>query len=236
MATDVTDATFETAVLTASMERPVVVDLWAPWCGPCRTLGPIIEKVVDEQMGAVALVKVNIDENPQIAQAFRVQSIPAVFAISGGSVVDSFIGALPETEVRAFIERLGSAPSEADLLVEAGDEASLRRALESEPDHEQALVALAGILVARGESEEALALLARAPESTESRHLVALARLGIADPGAAADDLEPRLAELLERVRDDDAARLEFLELLEALDPEDDRRGIWRRRLGSRLF
>ena len=87
MALDVTDATFQTEVLDRSQTTPVVVDLWAPWCGPCRQLGPIIEKVVDETEGKVVLAKVNVDENPQISQAFRVQGIPAVYALSGGTVV-----------------------------------------------------------------------------------------------------------------------------------------------------
>ena len=93
-ALDVTDATFQVDILDRSMAVPVVVDLWAPWCGPCRTLGPIIESVVGATEGAVALAKVNIDENPKIASTFQVQSIPAVFAIDQGKIVDQFIGAL----------------------------------------------------------------------------------------------------------------------------------------------
>ena len=117
---DVTDATFEEEVLRRSSEVPVVVDLWAPWCGPCRTLGPIIEKVVDATEGAVALAKVNVDENPAISGSFQVQSIPAVFALKDGKVVDGFIGALPEAAVAEFVAKLAPAPSEADLLVAEG--------------------------------------------------------------------------------------------------------------------
>src|SRR3954447_22701073 len=107
---DVTDSTFETAVLERSTEVPVVVDLWAEWCGPCRTLGPIIEKVVGETNGSVELVKVDVDSNPQISKAFRVQSIPAVYAIRDRQVVDSFIGALPEPAVREWVSRLAPPP------------------------------------------------------------------------------------------------------------------------------
>src|SRR5205823_10009627 len=103
---DVTDDTFEQDVLERSKQVPVVVDLWAPWCGPCRTLGPIIEQVIDEAAGRVALVKVNIDENPQIATAFGVQSIPLVVAVKDGQPIDAFLGAQPEQMVRQFVDRL----------------------------------------------------------------------------------------------------------------------------------
>src|SRR5205814_8478184 len=144
---DVTDSAFETAVLERSTEVPIVVDLWGEWCGPCRTLGPIIEKVVGETDGQVDLVKVDVDSNPQISQAFHVQSIPAVYAIRDKQVVDSFIGALPEPAVREFVSRLMPAPSEADQLVAKGDETSLRQALELDPAHPEAVVGLAELLV-----------------------------------------------------------------------------------------
>lgn len=239
MATDVTDQTFETEVLARSEEHPVVVDLWAEWCGPCRTLGPIIEKVVDETEGAVELVKVNVDENPQVSAAFQVQSIPAVFAISDRKIVDAFIGALPEPAVREWVERLVKAPSEADLLIARGDEASLRQALELEPDHPGAVVALAELLVAASEPDEALALLARIPETEETRRVAALARLAKSADGAGALDggsVEPRLDELLDQVKSNDAARQEFVDILETMDPGDPRRDHYRRALASRLF
>ncbi|MGA2036679.1 MAG: thioredoxin domain-containing protein, partial [Acidimicrobiales bacterium] len=168
---DVTDATFETEVIERSDRVPVVVDLWAPWCGPCRTLGPILEKVVADTDGAVELVKVNVDENPRISATFGVQSIPAVYALRNRQVVDGFVGAIAEPQVSAFVARVSPAPSEADTLVAAGDEASLRRALELEPDHPGAIVALGRVLVERGEPKETLGLLARIPETTESRQL-----------------------------------------------------------------
>src|SRR3954464_529062 len=96
---DVTDATFEQDVIERSKTVPVIVDLWAEWCGPCKTLGPIIERVVDKTDGEVLLVKVDVDANPNIARAFQVQSIPAVFALHNGAIVDQFVGALPEHQV-----------------------------------------------------------------------------------------------------------------------------------------
>ena len=229
---DVTDATFETAVVERSVQVPVVVDLWAPWCGPCKTLGPIIEKVVAATNGAVELAKVNVDENPRVSATFRVQSIPAVYALKERQVVDHFIGALPEREVQAFIDKLAPPPSEADALVANGDEVSLREALERDPDHEGAVLALAEILVERGEKEEALALLARIPETAEVRRIAALARVG----DAATDDVDARLDALLARVKDDDDARQQYIDLLEVLGPDDPRTAQYRKALTARLF
>jgi putative thioredoxin len=239
MATDVTDLTFGEEVMERSAEVPVVVDLWAPWCGPCRTLGPILEKVVDETNGEVELVKVNIDENPQIAAAFGVQSIPAVFALRDGQVVDNFIGAVPEPTVRTFIERLATAlPSEADQLVALGDEQSVRAALELEPDHREAIRTLAELLIAEGKPAEALEVLARIPETPETSRVAALARLSIAGDESLldSDDLEERLNALLEKVRDDETARQEYVDVLSAMDPEDPRTTVFRKRLSARLF
>lgn len=235
--TDVTDATFATAVVERSKEVPVVLDLWAPWCAPCRTLGPILERVVAETGGRVELAKLNIEDNPAVADALGVRSIPLVYALRDGQVVDQFLGARPEQEVREFVGRLAAVASPADLLVEAGDEASLRQALELEPDHAGAVVALAALLVERGAGEEALALLARIPETPESRRVAATARLGaerglLTDPGA----VERRLDDLLERVKGDDAARREFLDILDSLGPDDPRVGVYRRALTTRLF
>ena len=234
---DVTDATFQRDVLDRSAEVPVVVDLWAAWCGPCRTLGPILERVVEETGGKVALAKVDVDSNPGVSAAFSVQSIPAVYAIADGKVVDSFIGALPEPAVREFVARLAPAESEADQLVAAGDEASLRQALEVQHDHPGAVLALAELLADRGDADEALALLSRVPETAESRRVAAVARLGQAGGGdEAADDVEPRLHDLLERVKDDETARREYVDLLELLGPDDPRTPQFRRALASRLY
>jgi putative thioredoxin len=232
---DVTDATFEQAVIARSATVPVVVDLWAPWCGPCKTLGPILERVIGQTDGAVELATVNVDENPQVAASFQVQSIPAVFALRDGKVVDGFVGALPEAQVAEFVSRLVPQPSEADLLAAAGDETSLRKALELEPDHPGALALLARLLIDRGEPEAALALLARVPETPELRALAAAARLA-GQNVAVGDDVTALLDPLLERVRDDEAARQEFLDVLETLGPDDPRTARYRKALAARLF
>src|SRR5579885_3102428 len=113
--------TFAADVREASREVPVIVDFWAPWCGPCKQLGPVLEKVVREAKGKLRLAKVNIDENPQIAQQFRVQSIPAVFAVADGRVIDGFVGALPESQVRAFAKRLMSEGGDDDAAAQIAE-------------------------------------------------------------------------------------------------------------------
>jgi putative thioredoxin len=233
---DVTDDSFETAVLERSTEVPVVVDLWAEWCGPCRTLGPILERVVGETDGAVELVKVDVDANPRVAATFHVQSIPAVYALKDRKVVDSFIGALPEPAVRQFMASLTPPPSEADRLIAAGDEASLRRALELEPASEKAVLALAALLVDKGDGAEALGLLARLPETAEVRRIAALARVGDELDGPDGGEVETKLEALLDRVKGDGEARQEFLDLLEVLGPDDPRTPRYRKELTARLF
>ena len=225
---DVTDATFQAEVLDRSTSVPVVVDLWAEWCGPCKTLGPIIEKVVDATDGNVVLAKVDVDANPGISQAFRVQGIPAVFAIRDGQVVDSFVGAYPEHEVQRFVDSLlpTEAESEVSALVAKGDETSLRQALELEPGNEDAVVGLADLLVDSGDGDEALALLERIPESERTRRVAAAARLG-----SAPDDYDATLVGLLPRVKDDDEARQQFVDILELMGPDDPRTTEYRRRL-----
>ena len=189
---------------------------------------------MDATDGGVELAKVNIDENPQVAATFQVQSIPAVYALSGGKVVDGFVGALPEPQVAEFVARLAPAPSEADLLVARGDEDSLRQALELVPDHVGAVLGLAELLVERSDTDEALDLLARIPETPETRALAARARL--AKRSVATDDATAVLDALLDRVRDDEDARQEYLDLLEALGPDDPRTLRYRKALSSRLF
>jgi putative thioredoxin len=240
MSIDVTDTTFETDVLGRSDQVPVVVDLWAPWCGPCRTLGPILEKIVEETGGKVELVKINVDENPEASAAFRVQSIPAVYAVRDHQIVNGFIGAQGEDAVRQFVHELLPSETETKVadLVAAGDETSLREALELDPGSEPAVVALAELLVSKGEPEEALALLNRIPETAETRRVAALARVGDELPpeGAAGEELTAKLDALLDQVKDDDSARQDFVDLLELLGPDDPRTAHYRKALTSRLF
>jgi putative thioredoxin len=233
-AVDVTDATFQTEVLDKSNDVAVVVDLWADWCGPCKTLGPIIEKVIDETNGKVVLAKVNVDENPGLNQAFKVQSIPAVYAFRNGTVVDGFMGAYPEHAVKEFVD--GLLPSEEQVavaeLIDAGDEGSLRIALSMEPANEDVIVPLAQLLVDDGRADEALALLERIPESDRTRHVAALARVG----EAPQDDYDEQLAALLERVKTDDDARQKYVDILELMGQHDPRTADYRRMLTARLF
>lgn len=238
MSIDVTDATFQTEVVERSMQTPVVIDLWAEWCGPCRTLTPILEKVVAETNGKVVLAKVNVDASPRISQAFQVQSIPAVYAMREQKIVNGFMGAQPEHLVREFVQSLLPTEEESEVarLLAAGDEASLRQALELEPGNEDVVVALADLLVARGDEAgrtEALSLLERIPESAATRRVAAAARVSAA---GGIDDVERELQELLDRVKGDDDARQRFIDLLEVLGPDDPRTAEYRKKLTSRLF
>ena len=231
---DVTDATFETDVVQRSHQVPVVVDLWAEWCGPCKTLGPILDKVIGETNGAVELAKVDVDANPAVAQAFRVQSIPAVYAMVNGEIVDGFMGAQGEAQVREFVEKLAPTEeqNEVERLLDIGDVPSLNQAYALEPDNPNVLTALAGKLIEEGQIDQGLALLDKIPESPTTRHLRALARTG----GESMDDVEETLAALLPTVKFNDDDRQKFVDLLEVLGPEDPRTADWRRKLSTALF
>lgn len=233
-AIDVTDATFETDVLAKSNEVPVVVDLWAEWCGPCKTLGPILEKVIDATDGKVVLAKIDVDANPALNQAFKVQSIPAVYAMKNGAVVDGFMGAYPESAVQEFVDKLLPSQEEVAVseLLAAGDEGSLRLALSMEPANEDVIVALGELLVANGQNDEALELLSRIPESDRTRHVAASARIGEVPD----DDHDETLTALLDQVKTDDDARQQFVDILELMGPDDPRTADYRRQLTLRLY
>jgi len=242
---DATEATFERDVLQRSHEVPVVVDFWAEWCGPCRMLGPVIEKAVAKREGQVELVKIDTDANPRISAAFRIQSIPAVKAFKDGRVVSEFIGAQPPQQVDRFLDAL--LPSEADALVQAGTEEGLRRALELEPGRADAAVALARLLADRGDRESALGLLANVAGSFAADGLAARLRLeadpDLAEAFAALDRGETQrgLDALIEAIRASDEDRREDLRravvgVLDDLGVEHPLARESRRKLASALY
>ena len=145
---DVTDATFEQDVIERSKTVPVVVDLWAEWCGPCKTLGPIIEKVIADTGGKVELAKVDVDANQQVARAFQVQSIPAVYALKDGKVIDGFVGAQPEAVVQKFVESLLPTEEETEVqqLLRAGDAESLLPTVKTDDEARQKVIDLLEVL------------------------------------------------------------------------------------------
>ena len=182
MATDIREEDFQTAVVDRSREVPVVVDFWAPWCGPCRQLTPALERAAAARAGKVELVKVNTDENQNLSRAFGIQGIPAVKAFKDGKEVSQFVGAAPPAQVERFFDDL--VPSEAEALVAAGDEASLRRALELEPARRDARVKLAQILFDSGDRDEALELVQALEGDFAAEGLAARIRLE-QEPGYA---------------------------------------------------
>ena len=189
MISDVSEQEFQAKVLERSKKVPVVVDFWAEWCGPCRTLGPALEKAVRERGGEIELAKLDTDANPRIAREFGIQSIPAVKAFKDGKVVAEFIGAQPPAAIESFLNQI--VPSQADRLVEAGDEESLRKALDLDPRNARAAIGLGRILLARGEAEEALELLRPFPGDFIADGLAARAELSASSSGASADGLQP---------------------------------------------
>jgi putative thioredoxin len=216
---DATDSTFQSSVIERSHAVPVVVDFWADWCGPCRQLGPVIERAVAERGGKIDLAKVDVDANPVVARTYRIQSIPAVKAFKDGSVLAEFVGAQPPATVAQFLDSL--LPSEADALVAEGDEESLRQALELEPLRADAAVPLARILLARGERDEARRLVDRIPGSFAADGLSA--RIKLETP-----EVPPVLSEAFQALDAGDSERALDL-LLNALPTSDGARDDIRR-------
>ena len=211
---DTTDQDFMADVVEASEQQPVIVDFWAPWCGPCRTLGPIIEKAVEARNGQVKLVKINIDENPAYAGQLGVRSIPAVYAFDKGRPVDAFMGALPEGQINSFIDKLLSgtdtgkmiadALEQAEAASQAGDIATAAQlyaaVIQQEPENVTAIAGLARCYLANGDKERAEATLDMVPEDKRNDSavkgvLTAIEMMG--DETAAPDEFEEALSAVL---------------------------------------
>jgi putative thioredoxin len=236
-AKDVTTASFKADVLQASTKQPVLVDFWAPWCGPCKQLAPVLEKAVADAGGKVALVKMNIDEHPQIAGQLGIQSIPAVIAFDRGQPVDGFMGALPDSQVRAFIERLVGPLSggsdaiiaEAEAAVAAGDAEGAAelysQVLAEEETNPKALGGLARLHVDAGDLDQARAVLSMASPPVPGKDpdpaiAAATAALHLAEQAASVGDLAP-LQKALAANPDDHQARFDLAVALNAKGERD---------------
>jgi len=235
---DSTDRAFKADVIDASLEAPVLVDFWAPWCGPCRSLSPNIEKVVKEKAGKIRLVKINIDENPGIAGQLGVQSIPAVFAFAGGRPVDAFMGNIPESEIRRFADKViaagGTRPLEGSLeeqikaALEGAREAvtmgDLNAAaqiygmvLQNQPDNVDAIIGMARVYLAADEPEQAQAVLdtLKEPQPKNPDYVSLVAALKLATEAAELSASDELVAQL-ERNPDDHQARFDLALALNA--------------------
>ena len=226
---DATEASFMADVVEASRVQPVIVDFWAPWCGPCKQLGPALEKAVAAAKGAVKLVKVDIDKNPRIASQLRVQSIPTVYAFVDGQPVDGFMGAVPDSQIKAFIDRLAGPPEAGDAGIEVADVLALAaeslklgeiggaaqayaQALQLDPENLKAIAGLARCYLTGGDAERAREILAMAPEGAKDPELDSV-RTALDLAADAPAELKP-FEQALAKDENDHAARLELAKAL----------------------
>jgi putative thioredoxin len=259
---DVTDQTFGTAVLEESMRRPVIVDFWAEWCGPCKTIGPVLERLANEKQGAFLLAKLDVDANQQTAGMFGIQSIPAVKAFRNARLIEEFIGSIPESSIRQFIDAV--VPTEADLIAAEGEMAEMQgrpdeaerlfnTALGTDPKNLRAQLGLARLAATRGELEKARSMLTPLRPNPDAERL--LAAIDISEWGQEApvnpelagpmrDAAEGRFAPALERFLQivmaggdgRDSAREAMLKIFSILGDQDPLTQEYRRKLAAALF